>query len=145
MDSEIDVLIIGGGVAGLTNALHLLQLGYKVTLLERSRYPKHKVCGEYISNEVLPYFMAMAIQSAKICAESISDFLVGKLESRRHFERDYTKKWNRNFGRRLQIGKILASVFKDSRITVPTLKVLSYFPAILPLIIKQTHGKPIQI
>lgn len=375
MENGIDILIIGGGLAGLTNALHLLKLGYKVTLIEKSHYPKHKVCGEYISNEVLPYLswlgidlsklkpnkisellyssatggniscrlplggfgisryaldyflyqlakergctiwedivenvtfindeftvstknrgsikskivvgaygkrgildqkfgrrfilqkspwlaikahyrgcfpdtlvalhnfdggycgvskveddiinicyltdykifkeykdieahqkevlyknpylkeifenskrvmdspltigqisftkkqivenhiimigdsaglihplcgngMAMAIHSAKICAESITDFLAGELKSRKQFEQNYTKKWNRNFRRRMQIGKILASLFKENRLTEPTLKVLSYFPAILPLIIKQTHGKPIQI
>ena len=50
-----DVIIIGGGLAGLTNAIHLSKLGKKVLLIEKNEYPKHKVCGEYISNEVLPY------------------------------------------------------------------------------------------
>ena len=375
MDNEIDVLIIGGGLAGLTNALHLVKLGHKVTLIEKNRYPKHKVCGEYISNEVLPYLswlgidlsevkpskisellyssasghkiicslplggfgisrytfdhflyqlakergcviledlvegvsfindeftistknhgvfksrlvvgaygkraaldqklrrqfilqkspwlaikahykgsfpdtlvalhnfeggycgvskveddiinicyltdykifkeyrdietlqkrvlyknpylkdifesskrvmdspltigqisftkkqtienhiimigdsaglihplcgngMAMAIHSAKICTESITDFLAGGLKSRKQFEQNYTEKWNRNFKRRMQIGKMLAVIFKEKRLTKPTMKVLSYFPTILPMIIKQTHGKPIQI
>ena len=31
-------------------------MGYKVIVIEKNSYPKHKVCGEYISNEVLPYF-----------------------------------------------------------------------------------------
>ena len=55
MDLETDVLIIGGGLAGLTSALHLHQSGIKVILIEKNAYPLHKVCGEYISNEVLPY------------------------------------------------------------------------------------------
>lgn len=50
------VLIIGGGLAGLTSAIHLSKLGLQVTIIEKNCYPKHKVCGEYISNEVLPYF-----------------------------------------------------------------------------------------
>ena len=49
------VLIIGGGLAGLTAAIHLRKLNIPVTLIEKNAYPKHKVCGEYISNEVLPY------------------------------------------------------------------------------------------
>jgi len=53
---DIEVLIIGGGLAGLTSAIHLTKMGRKVVVVEKNSYPKHKVCGEYISNEVLPYF-----------------------------------------------------------------------------------------
>ncbi len=49
------VIIIGGGLAGLTAALHLSKVGFEITVIEKNGYPKHKVCGEYISNEVLPY------------------------------------------------------------------------------------------
>ena len=52
---KTEVLIIGGGLAGLTSAIHLSKLGLAVILIEKNEYPKHKVCGEYISNEVLPY------------------------------------------------------------------------------------------
>lgn len=375
MDTKIDILIIGGGLAGLTNALHLLKLGFNVTLIEKNKYPKHKVCGEYISNEVLPYLswlgvdlhkfgpnkiskllyssptgqaitcplplggfgisryvfdyflyqlaekrgciiledfvenvifvndeftiytkncgfikskivvgaygkrgildqklgrkfilkkspwlsikahyrgtfpnalvalhnfkggycgvskveddkinicyltdykifkeyrdieahqadvlcknpylqevfrncerimdspltigqisftkkqivenhiimigdsaglihplcgngMAMAIHSAKVCAESIAAFLNKELTSRKQLEENYTKEWNKNFKRRMQIGKVLAKVFKEERLTEPIMQVLNHFPSLLPLIIKQTHGKPIQI
>lgn len=51
-----EILIIGGGLAGLTSAIHLTKMGRIVILIEKNSYPKHKVCGEYISNEVLPYF-----------------------------------------------------------------------------------------
>ena len=55
MNNRREVLILGGGLAGLTSAIHLLKLGLQVTVIEKNNYPKHKVCGEYISNEVLPY------------------------------------------------------------------------------------------
>lgn len=375
MEANVDILIIGGGLAGLTNALHLLKLGFKVTLIEKNAYPKHKVCGEYISNEVLPYLtwlgvdvdefgpnritemlfssstgqtiscslplggfglsrfvldhflmqlaekrgciiiedlvedviflndgftiytknnglfksrivvgaygkrgvldhklgrrfilqkspwlaikahyrgpfpeslvalhnfkggycgvskvendminicyltdytvfkeykdiethkkevlyknphlrevfesckmtmvspltigqlsftrkqiienhiimigdsaglihplcgngMAMAIHGAKICAESLADFLKGGLKSRKQFEDSFTKEWNSHFKRRMQIGKILAKVLKEGKLTSPIMQVLTCCPSILPLLIKQTHGKPIQI
>ena len=51
-----EVIIIGGGLAGLTSAIHLSKMGVGVIVIEKNHYPKHKVCGEYISNEVLPYF-----------------------------------------------------------------------------------------
>lgn len=375
MDNRLDILIIGGGLAGLTNALHLLKLGFKVTLIEKNTYPRHKVCGEYVSNEVLPYLswlgvdlsklapteisellysspsgqaigcalplggfgvsrylmddflyqlakergciiledlvenvtfinnefdiftknhgliksrivvgaygkrgildqklgrrfilekspwlaikahyrgsfpdtlvalhnfeggycgiskveddkinicyltdykifkkykdieahqkdilyknphikellenckrimdtpltigqisftekklvenhivmigdsaglmhplcgngMALAIHSAKICAESIAGFLNGELKSRKELEEGYIKQWNRSFKRRMQMGRILAKVFKWGRPSEPIMKILSSFPAILPFVIKQTHGKPIQL
>jgi len=50
-----DVLIIGGGLAGLTSAILLQKNGYQVRLIEKKKYPFHRVCGEYISNEVLPF------------------------------------------------------------------------------------------
>ena len=50
-----DVAILGGGLAGLTNAYLLTKVGYKVILFEKGSYPQHKVCGEYISNEALPF------------------------------------------------------------------------------------------
>lgn len=53
--------IVGGGLAGLTAALHLLKSGFEVTVFEKNSYPKHKVCGEYISNEVLPYLKSLGL------------------------------------------------------------------------------------
>jgi len=55
MGTSNSIVIVGGGLAGLTAAIHLSKLGYSITLIEKNCYPKHKVCGEYISNEVLPY------------------------------------------------------------------------------------------
>ncbi len=55
METSESVVIVGGGLAGLTAAIHLSKIGYSITLIEKNSYPKHKVCGEYVSNEVLPY------------------------------------------------------------------------------------------
>lgn len=58
---EAEVLIIGGGLAGLTAAIHLSKKGFQVIVIEKNEFPKHKVCGEYISNEVLPYLNWLGI------------------------------------------------------------------------------------
>jgi flavin-dependent dehydrogenase len=52
---DYDVIIIGGGLAGLVSAVVLARAHKRVLLLEKKTYPFHKVCGEYVSNEVLPY------------------------------------------------------------------------------------------
>ena len=67
-----DVIIIGGGLAGLTNAIHLSKFKHRVLLIEKNSYPKHKVCGEYISNEVLPYLNSLGIDPIKEGAKIIS-------------------------------------------------------------------------
>src|ERR1700753_3239846 len=46
-----DVIIAGGGVAGLALSIQLGKAGYRVALFEKEIYPFHKVCGEYISLE----------------------------------------------------------------------------------------------
>jgi flavin-dependent dehydrogenase len=56
-----DVIIVGGGLAGLFNAILLNRAGLKVTLIEKKTYPMHRVCGEYISNEVIPFLSKLDI------------------------------------------------------------------------------------
>ena len=70
----VDVIIIGGGLAGLCNAIHLSKFNKKVLLIEKNEYPKHKVCGEYISNEVLPYLDFLEINPFDFGAVKISKF-----------------------------------------------------------------------
>lgn len=71
MTNQKEVLILGGGLAGLTAAIHLSKLGIQVKVIEKNNYPKHKVCGEYISNEVLPYFEWLGIGLEKLQPTSI--------------------------------------------------------------------------
>ena len=43
------ITIIGGGLAGLTLGIGLRQRAVPVTILEAGKYPRHRVCGEFIS------------------------------------------------------------------------------------------------
>ncbi|MBG44122.1 MAG: FAD-dependent oxidoreductase [Aequorivita sp.] len=69
-----DVIVIGGGLAGLTTALHLAVNNFSVCLVEKNKYPNHKVCGEYVSNEVLPYLKSLGIDPISVGAKYISKF-----------------------------------------------------------------------
>ena len=69
-----DVIIVGGGLAGLSSAIHLSKYNLKVLLIEKNNYPKHKVCGEYISNEVLPYLNYLGIDVFSLGAQKIKRF-----------------------------------------------------------------------
>ncbi|MFT7380205.1 MAG: flavin-dependent dehydrogenase [Roseivirga sp.] len=68
------VAIIGGGLAGLVNAILLSSKGFEVSLYEKKQYPFHKVCGEYISNEVLPFLERERLLPKQITHSSISKF-----------------------------------------------------------------------
>ncbi len=48
-----DLIVIGGGPAGTSAAITAAQSGARVLLLEKSRFPRHKVCGEFVSAESL--------------------------------------------------------------------------------------------
>lgn len=70
----VDVVVIGGGLAGLCCAIHLSKHKFSVVLIEKHSYPKHKVCGEYVSNEVLPYLKYLGFNPLAFSAKSISEF-----------------------------------------------------------------------
>jgi flavin-dependent dehydrogenase len=56
------VTVIGGGPAGASAAITAMDLGAEVTLYERSRFPRHKVCGEYLSPEILPLLDQLGVR-----------------------------------------------------------------------------------
>src|SRR5687767_855459 len=43
-----DVIVVGGGPAGSTLAWDLARRGVSVLLLERTLFPREKVCGDYV-------------------------------------------------------------------------------------------------
>ena len=76
MNNKPKIIIIGGGLAGLTNAILLAKNDFDVILIERKKYPFHRVCGEYVSNEVLPLFKSIGINPQDLGASKISKLLV---------------------------------------------------------------------
>lgn len=81
--TNANIVIIGGGLAGLCAAIHLVQEGFEVILIEKNDYPKHKVCGEYISNEVLPYLKFLGFNPFSFGAKKISEFELSTRSNKR--------------------------------------------------------------
>jgi menaquinone-9 beta-reductase len=54
-----EVIIIGGGLSGLVAANYLAAAQLSVLLIEKKEYPFHRVCGEYISNETIPFLESL--------------------------------------------------------------------------------------
>ena len=69
-----EVLIVGGGLAGLVSALLLDQEGHVVTVVEKKIYPFHRVCGEYVSNEVLDFLKRNGLYPAGLELPNIDTF-----------------------------------------------------------------------
>lgn len=69
-----DIIIIGGGLAGLVAAIDLRKRGFEVLLIEKKTYPFHKVCGEYVSNEVKPYLQRLGLDVSQLGAKQITRF-----------------------------------------------------------------------
>lgn len=51
-----DCIIVGAGVAGASTAYHLAKAGHKVLVLEKSLFPRYKVCSGAVSPAIAPWF-----------------------------------------------------------------------------------------
>jgi menaquinone-9 beta-reductase len=56
-----DALVIGAGPAGSGAAILLAAQGLRVLLVEKSRFPREKLCGEFLSPETLPVFARLGV------------------------------------------------------------------------------------
>ncbi len=76
LESQFDIIIIGGGLAGLSQAILAARKNYKVLLIEKENYPFHKVCGEYISNESLPFLESIGLDTKALKLPVINRFML---------------------------------------------------------------------
>lgn len=60
MKKQYDIIIAGGGLSGLTAAI-LFSKNFEVLFIDPDPYPRHKLCGEYLSNEVIDFLKELDI------------------------------------------------------------------------------------
>lgn len=61
MGTGPEIEIAGGGPAGAAAALAALAEGSAVRVFEKSQFPRHKVCGEFLSPEILGVFDRLGV------------------------------------------------------------------------------------
>jgi menaquinone-9 beta-reductase len=67
-DREYDVIIAGAGPAGTSAAIHLVTGGASVLLVEQKKFPREKLCGEFISPECRRHFGHLGVADQMLAA-----------------------------------------------------------------------------
>jgi len=63
MNALKPITVVGGGLAGLTLGIGLRQKGIPATVWETGGYPRHRVCGEFISGDGLAVLERLSLLS----------------------------------------------------------------------------------
>src|SRR5437660_9519282 len=66
--NQYDVIIAGGGPAGASAAIHLATRGVRVLLAEQKKFPRAKLCGEFISPECAAHFERLGVAEKMFAA-----------------------------------------------------------------------------
>src|SRR5215467_1876478 len=60
-DNSADVIVVGAGPSGSTTAYHLAQAGLNVLLLEKTVFPREKVCGDGLTPRATKQLLKMGV------------------------------------------------------------------------------------
>lgn len=85
MSAPKPIRIVGGGLAGLTLGIALRQRNIPVTVVEAGKYPRHRVCGEFINGKGIEVLETLGLKQKLFDAGALSArtaaFIVGKSQS----------------------------------------------------------------
>ena len=68
LTDSFDVIVGGAGPAGSSAAIHLARNGLRVLLVEQKKFPRPKLCGEFISPECQRHFENLGVAESMISA-----------------------------------------------------------------------------
>ncbi len=78
--NKFQVIVVGGGLAGLISSICLQRSGVNTLLIEKKEYPFHRVCGEYISNEVKPFLEKMNLFPQYLKPSELNRFILSDIK-----------------------------------------------------------------
>ena len=64
MSERFEAVVVGAGPAGSAAATVLAGFGRRVLLLEKDAFPRHKVCGEFLSADALPSLDRLGVRDS---------------------------------------------------------------------------------
>src|SRR5512142_293560 len=64
-----DAAIIGAGPAGSSAAIGLARRGYAVALLDKERFPREKLCGDFINPSNWPWLEEIGVRAELLSCE----------------------------------------------------------------------------
>lgn len=70
--NNYEVIIAGGGPAGTSAAIHLASCGIKALLVEQKKFPRAKLCGEFISPECWFHFRKLGVEAEMLSSDPAS-------------------------------------------------------------------------
>src|SRR5689334_19971801 len=62
---DADVIVVGAGPAGSTAAYHLARHGLTVLVLEKSQFPREKVCGDGLTPRAVKQLVRMGVDTSE--------------------------------------------------------------------------------
>ena len=77
-----NIIIIGGGLAGLVTGIRLARWNIACTIIEKKNYPFHRVCGEYISNEAQSFLRSENLFPESCHPSSINQFQLSSVNGK---------------------------------------------------------------
>ena len=95
INKKYDVVIVGGGPAGATAALYANRLGLEAILIDKSIWPRDKICGDALSGKVVDMLKDLDILSdIKLLDGSTINRIVFGSPKNKTFEIDLSKSLN---------------------------------------------------
>ena len=64
LEQDADVIVVGAGPGGSTAAAHLARAGVRVLLLEKTTFPREKVCGDGLTPRAVKSLLSLGIDTA---------------------------------------------------------------------------------